>query len=196
MTWRRSRSSLAQAIVILVCGLAYGLETQPQPIDTASSREYLIKAAFIYNFIKFVEWPTSAHNATDGAITVAIYGEDPFGLALETIRGKSVGGRKLVIKSCRNLKDLNGCEVLFIPRSGQEALPQILAALKDGHCLTISDIDDFSEKGGMITFIIVENKVRFKINLETTEKAKLKMSSQLLKLAYQVYEPSRSGGRP
>jgi len=187
---------LLQTILILVCGTAHAQAAQPQPIDSAVSREHLIKAAFIYNFIKFVDWPASVYNTDGGTITVAIYGEDPFGQALETIQGKSVAGRKVVVKFCRSPRELEGCEVLFIPRAEQEALPQIMSALKDGHCLTISDIDDFSQKGGMITFVIVENKVRFTINLVSAEKAKLKISSQLLKLAYQVYESPRTGGRP
>ena len=173
---------VSQVIVMIVLGvMASGvLNARAAP---ASLREYQIKAAFLYNFVKFVEWPAEAFAETDGTITIGVLGEDPFGAALETLQGKTVKGRKLVIKRFKDLQDLQSSHILFISSSEKEHLPQIFETLKDVSALTVGEMAQFAHGGGIINFTRRKNKIRFEINVDAAERAGLKISSKLLRLA-------------
>ena len=113
----------------------------------------------------------------------------------QTVEGETVHGRKVVIRLFKRIEDVHACQLLFISRSEQARLPQVLAALKGVPVVTVSDSDQFVRHGGMIGFVIHENKVRFEINSETAAKASLKVSSKLLNLAFSLYpESEREGG--
>ena len=162
------------------------------PADAALAqivREYEIKAAFIYNFVKFVEWPPDDTSNAD-PITIAVVGKDPFGDALDLIREKTIGVRKIVVKRFARVDDIAKCQVLFISSSQHEQLPHILKVTKKWHVLTIGEVTGFAQSGGIINFIIVDDKVRFEINVDAAQRAGLKISSQLLKLASIVREGS------
>ena len=151
--------------------------------EPSSSREYSVKGAFLYNFAKFVSWPEGAFRDDQIHITLCILGEDPFGDALAAVEGKTVTGRKVVIKHCETLDDLDKCHILFISRPEEQNLSKILAKVEDWNTLTVSDIEGFAQRGGIISLITVEKKIRFEINVDAAERSRLKISSKLLRLA-------------
>lgn len=158
-----------------------------------AANEYEVKAAFLYNFAKFVEWPPEAFS-NDGAggavLVVAIIGDDPFGSAIDqTINKKTVNGRQLTIRRLKWGQNLKDCHVLFVSSSERKRLPQILEALKGASVLTVSEIDMFTQQGGIIGFVMDDGKVRFEINSPAAGRARLKISSKLLELA----RPMKSG---
>jgi len=145
--------------------------------------EYRVKAAFVYNFAKFIDWPAEAFPNGRAPLALCILGKDPFGVALETIKGKTVKDRKLVIQHLARIEDLERCHILFISASEEKHLERILKTLKGSNVLTIGEVRQFAELGGMIHLTMKENKVRFEINVDAAERAGLKISSKLLKLA-------------
>jgi hypothetical protein len=154
--------------------------------DAAAPSEYQVKAAFLYNFAKFVEWPTQAFPADDTPITIGILGKNPFGADLErTVRDKSVNGRPLAVRSLASPDDsaLKHCQIIFIYPMEKSRLGEILAKLKGTPALTVSETEGFTQAGGMINFIMEGRKVRFEINDAAATQAGLKISSKLLSLA-------------
>jgi hypothetical protein len=146
--------------------------------------EYKVKAAYLFNFLKFVEYPPESFADSLAPIVIGVVGEDPFGSALpQVVIGKTVQGRDLVIHVYRTGEDLRGAHILFIGASERKRLPAILSSLRGSSVLTVSDAAGFLEAGGMIQFLNENGRVRFAINVEATNRAKLKMSSKLLSLA-------------
>jgi hypothetical protein len=146
--------------------------------------EYEIKAAFLYNFAVFVEWPLSTFPDGGSPFVVGVVGRDPFGPVLEeSFRGKNVGGRPLAIKRVADVKDLGACHLVFVPASEREKMPRILESLKGTSTLTVGESDGFASGGGCIGFYAEGRKIRFGINLHAVERAGLKVSSKLLRLA-------------
>ena len=147
------------------------------------SREYAIKAAFLYNFAKFVEWPNEAFQDESTPIDLCIVGEDPFGTALEPVKGRAVRGRKTVIKRGVKPDELRKCHICFISRSEEENLAKLLTELRDWQALTVSDVEGFAQRGGVIGLVTVEDEIHLEINIDAAERAGLTVSSRLLKLA-------------
>jgi hypothetical protein len=157
----------------------------PSRVHPAALTEYQIKAAFLYNFAKYVEWPADTPGASK-PFTLGILGKDPFGTHLNELEGKTVHDRQLVFKRLANTQEAAGCQVLFISRSEEGRLDQILASLDGTPVLTVSDMHRFTQRGGMVGFSMEEQKVRFNVNLKAAETHALRISSQLLKLAKNV----------
>ncbi len=151
--------------------------------NSQEADEYLVKAAFLYNFVKFIDWPSEAFKDNLSPIKLYILGKDPFGDALDTIKDKAVKGRKLTLKRIQGVDEVRGCHILFISPSERGNVQQIIQSVRNSPVLTISEMERFTQVGGMINFIIVENKVQFEINPEAAQQNRLKISSQLLKLA-------------
>ena len=150
-------------------------------VQEASAMEYKIKAAYIFNFAKFVEWPAEAFPTPDTPVTLCVLGRDPFGSELEkTIGNKSIEGRPLRIERIEENKPVPPCHLLFISSSERKRLPQLFQCLKNSSVLTIGETEQFTQLGGMINFIKQENTIHFEINLAAAEKAGLKISSKLL----------------
>jgi hypothetical protein len=149
---------------------------------------YKVKAAFLYNFTKFVEWPANAFKDAGDPVTLCILGSDPFGDALDSIKDKTVGGRKFAVRKSLNPESLKGCHIIFVSESERENLPAILIAVRNQHALTVGDMPGFAESGGVINLFIFENKIRFEINVDAAQRTGLTISSQLLKLARIVKE--------
>jgi hypothetical protein len=146
--------------------------------------EYQVKAAYLFNFLKFVEWPGDAFPDSLAPIVIGIVGDDPFGNALpEVVVGKTVQGRDLVIRGYRAGENMRGATILFISASEKKRLPQILASLHGSSVLTVADMDGFLDGGGMIQFLSENDRVRFAINVSAASQARLKISSKLLSLA-------------
>jgi hypothetical protein len=155
--------------------------------DSLSHREYRIKAAFLYNFIKFVEWPADRFADEGTPIILCVIGKDPFGTTLEdTVAGKIVKGRHIGIRRIDNVDDLDACHLLFVGSSERERLWQIVASSHGANVLTVGDMDDFVEFGGIINLTKSADKIRFQINLAAAKKAQLKLDLKLLKLASSV----------
>jgi YfiR/HmsC-like len=157
--------------------------------------EYQVKAAYLFNFLKFVEWPEESFADPLAPIVIGVVGEDPFGNALpQVVIGKTVQGRDLVIRIYRPGEDLRGVHILFISASERKRLPIILSSLRGSSVLTVADIAGFLDAGGMIQFLNENGRVRFAINVDATSRAKLKMSSKLLSLAKVVGGNGKEGG--
>jgi hypothetical protein len=146
--------------------------------------EYQVKAAYLFNFLKFVEYPNESFMDPLAPIVIGVIGDDPFGNALpQVVIGKTVQGRDLVIRVYRSGEDLRGAHILFISASERKRLPMILSSLRGSSVLTVADTEGFLEAGGMVQFLNENGRVRFAINVDATGRAKLKMSSKLLSLA-------------
>jgi hypothetical protein len=156
----------------------------PLSAQTAPSPEYQVKAVFLFNLAQFVEWPPRAFPDAQSPLVIGVLGEDPFGGYLdETLRGEKVNNRPLLLQRHRRAAEIKTCHVLFISRSETDRLDQILSSLKGRSILTVSDIDDFINRGGMIRLVTERNKIRLRIGLDAVRAANLKVSSKLLRLA-------------
>ncbi len=147
--------------------------------------EYQIKAAFIYNFARFVEWPSAAFTNSNSPMIIGVFGENVFGDNLErTISGNEINCHPLQFKMFNSVEEATNCHVLFIGTSEKNRMPKILARLQGTAVLTVSEnTDTFIANGGMINLVIVEDKVRFRINNDAAKKSGLIISSKLLSLA-------------
>lgn len=183
------RRPILTRILLLCLLLAASGVDRLSPIRSAfaqspsPSLEYQVKAAFLYQFFKFVEWPPQAFDATNQIICVGVVNGGPMATALQSVDGKEAKGRRVVVRRFTEPEDLEFCHILFISSGMEGRLGEILERLKGTSTLTVSDIDGFARRGGMINFIMVENKIQFEINVETAEKANLQISSHLLRLA-------------
>jgi hypothetical protein len=203
----------AELQALPVIPAAVGLQSNSK---TAREIEYEVKAAFIFNFMKFIEWPPekqrSKENDAEAAksMIIGIVGTNPFGSAFQPILDKEVQKKKIRLveipgfQSFQNdyrnqsqaLDDykaryqpiISECDVLFICESENDYRKELLSLTEGRHLLTISDLPEFAKKDGMIGFVKDNNKIRFEINLQAAEKEKMKIRSQLLTLAKEVYE--------
>jgi uncharacterized protein DUF4154 len=174
----RSRATLFLGLNLLVFLSGYGRAQNSQPT------EYQIKAAFIFNFARFIEWPPKAFSRTTSPLVIGILGENPFHNDLQrTIGGKTVDDHPLVINELSSPAEATNCHILFISTSEKPRLPQILNVLKGASVLTVGEMDRFTENGGMINFVQEGTKIRFQINNGAATSAGLKISSKLLSLA-------------
>ena len=158
----------------------------------SSPSEYEVKAAYLYDFGKFVTWPANA--ATGDEFPICVLGQDPFGATFDaTIAGETINGKKVVVNRIAKPQEAVSCRILFISASEERQLKEILATLDKTSVLTVSDISQFTRRGGMIQFVIDANRVRFEVNVTTAERAGLTLSSQLLKVAITVRRDSQTG---
>jgi len=147
------------------------------------SREYQIKAAFLFNFVQFVKWPPASFPDPSSPFRIGILGDDPFGSALdETIRGETIGRHRLVILRAQKIEDLKECQIIFVSRSEENRITEILSQINSKPILTVSEVQSFTRSGGNINFYLSSGKIHFEINPQSAERSGLKMSSQLLTL--------------
>lgn len=175
--------TLKRSITFLLMLLLPAWQALPVCAQSPAISEYQIKAAFLYNFAKFVDWPPNAPGAPCDDFKIGILGEDPFGAAVGVIENKRVRGKPLKIFRAAVLSELSGCEVIFIGASVKSQLAEVLTGLHAKQVLTVGDTDGYARQGVMINLITVGNKIRFQINPEAAERAGLKISSHLLRLA-------------
>ena len=172
----RHRCSAVLAMILALAASSALAQTRP-------ASEYQIKAAFLYEFGRFVEWPASI-SYSESQFPICVLGVDPFGVLLdEALKSKSVGELTVVPRRILGVNDATKCRVLFISSSEDRRLQEILSALGGDGILTVGEGIRFSRLGGMISFTIEENHVRFAINASAAEEAGLRVSSQLLRLA-------------
>jgi hypothetical protein len=157
--------------------------------DTAVAKEYQLKAAFLYNFTKFVEWPADAFAETNSPIRIGVLSSSPLNVELvRAVEGRKINGRQVVVvvKAIENVADAEGLEVLFIPAAADRQFAERFGALKTKPVLTVGETEFFGRQGGMIQFTQEADKLRFEINMGAAAAAQLKISAQLQKLAKSV----------
>lgn len=191
----RRRILRLKMLALLMClGVVVALQlgvTSPESPDIDEQKTAKVKAAYLYNFIKFVKWPEPKFSDPKAPYVICIWGKDPFGSLLDrTVNGKTVSGRPIVIrrvisKSSDTLvrSDCEDCHVLFVSTSERQREEEIHALAMQLNILTVSDRYHFAPEGGMIGLLLKKGKIIFEVNYDVIKKADLKMSSKLLKLA-------------
>jgi hypothetical protein len=155
--------------------------------ESLGTKEYQLKAAFLYNFTKFVEWPTNSFDDPDAPLILAVAGKGPCAAELEqVVKGRTANGRRIVVKMVETPEAAKGAHVLFLPASEDPRIEEWLGAVRNAGTLTVGESEPFAKAGGIIRFLLEGDKVRFEINVDSTEQAGLKISAQLLKLAKTV----------
>jgi hypothetical protein len=169
----------------LIAGLSLALLLPADAGAQASQpSQYQVKAAFLFNFAKFVEWPPESFAGEASPLVIGILGDSPFGGDLErTIQNKTINNRSLVIKQLHLLAEATNCQILFISNSENKRLPEIIQSLRGTAVLTVGETDGFTQAGGIINFVPEASKIRFQINDDAAKAARLKISSKLLSLA-------------
>ena len=167
----------AVLIRVVLCFLAVVAQAQ-------SASEYQVKAAFLFNFARFVEWPADAFPSADSPLQICILGQDPFGRDFEQmIEDKTVSGHRIEIAHPEGVPQARACQVLFIALPDKQQVLQTLQGLKGASVLTVGDVPGFAKMGGIINFVLDDNRVRFEINQKAAELAHLKLSARLLTVA-------------
>jgi hypothetical protein len=184
----RGRAEKITVGIVLVAMLISG--GAPSFARGEQAPEYAVKAAFLYNFAKFVEWPADAFTGPASPIVLFVYGVDPFGDALKSLKGKTANGRPIVVRYAANLGELERCHLLFVSASSMALLPKILQATKSWSVLTVGDVDGFARDGGTINLVNEEQRIGIEINMEAAQRSRLIISSKLLALA-KIVAPGR-----
>jgi hypothetical protein len=181
---RAARAVQASAATWCVaCGLLL-LGALDASAQAGPSREYQVKAVFLFNFAQFVEWPPAAFAGASSPLVIGILGGDPFGAYLdETVRNEKVNNRPLEIQRYHRVDEIKTCHILFISPSEIERYEQISAGLQGRSILTVGDTEGFATRGGMIRFLIEQNRIRLRVNVGTARAAGLTISSKLLRAA-------------
>ena len=174
--------SLLHVRLLMICALlflVFSVSAQAQP-----SREYQLKAVFLYNFAQFTDWPESAFADTNSPLVIGILGADPFGRTLdETIKDETVRGHPLVIQHYQRAEEAKTCDILFISQSESRHMDEIVKGLKGRPILTVADADGPPSTEVIILFRVENNKVHFRINQDAAKAANLTLSSRLLRVA-------------
>lgn len=152
--------------------------------ENSPAKEYRLKAAFLFNFAGFAEWPANAFAAADTPMVIGVLGDNPFdGFLDEAVHGEKVNGHPLAVKFYHSIAEAQSCQILFISASEEEHLEADLADLKGKNILTVSDLADFARRGGIIQMATENNKIRLKVNLNSAKASGVVLSSKLLRPA-------------
>ncbi|HXP59960.1 MAG TPA: YfiR family protein [Dongiaceae bacterium] len=171
-------------LLALLPGLRSAGETDTGPT------EYQVKAVFLFNFAKFIEWPAAKLGGPDSPLVIGIIGDNPFGTLLEeTIKDQAINGHKLVSRAISTTAEAVACHIVFISRSEKERLRPLLAALKGQPVVTVSELRGFAQDGGMIALVLLNGRVKLEINPAAAGEAGVKLSSKLLSIARITPEP-------
>jgi hypothetical protein len=177
----RGASGHGPWLAVLLIFVLAGADLRAQAVP---SREYQIKAVFLFNFAQFVDWPPAAFADAQAPLVIGVLGEDPFGAYLdETVKGEKIGRRPLVVRRYQHVEDIGTCHVLFISGSEAGRIEDIVGRLKDRSTLTVSDVGSAGHQGVMIRFLNENNHLRLRINLQAAKLAGLTISSKLLRPA-------------
>lgn len=172
--------AFAFVFVLLSASLSLAQESRPT--------ESQVEAAYLFNFGKFVTFPSNRGTNSD-SFSICIIGKDPFGESLDsTVSGESINGKKVRVQRLVNMQHAESCSILFISSSEESHLPAIVAPAKTLSLLTVSDMDEFAERGGIIQLVRQQDRIRFEVNLATAQESRLTLSSELLKVAVRVLQ--------
>jgi hypothetical protein len=168
----------------LLCVALLGMNMTVPPQRDQPSREYQLKAVFLYNFTQFVEWPTGAFQTADEPLIIGILGKDPFGKYLDqTVFGEKLDEHPFEVRRFGKVGDIKACHILFVNVTDTNTWDEVFALAGSKHILTVGDAENFASAGGMIRFFTENGKTRIRINLESAKNASLTISSKLLRLA-------------
>jgi hypothetical protein len=191
MRWRHKKYRLKITGLVWVClffniHLLYAQTTAQT--NTYVSKEYQVKAAFLFNFTQFVEWPATAFSAPNAPFVIGILGDDPFGTAIdETVTGEKIGLHPLIVQRYHDSKEIKPCHILFISTTDPERIKESLALIAN-HTLTVSDAGSFMKLGGIIRFFTEKNKIRLQVNPDAARLADLNISAKLLRVS-DIFDP-------
>ena len=178
----RSCAWAVLASVVLWCSAGPALAAGPPA--PAPPAEYQVKAAFLFNFTQFVEWPPTAFPEAGSPLIIGVLGADPFGPYLDNlVRGESRGTHPIQVVRYQQAEEIEQCHILFVGQREAGQLDAVFARLKNRSILTVGDFKGFALRGGMIRFLTVNNKIRLRVNLEAAKAAGLVLSSKLLRPA-------------
>ncbi|MGB0127571.1 MAG: YfiR family protein [Rhodocyclaceae bacterium] len=177
------RSCCLMVIGLSASGLGYP--------EAGGPAEYQVKAAFILNFAKYVDWPAESFPSKESPLNLCIIGRDPFGTALGTIEGRTVHGRPLRIRRNVAAEDTGGCSIAYVSESEERRVPVVLKTIGTQPVLTLSDLDGFAEAGGAVGLFLAEERLQFDANFTALQRANLKASAQALRLARTVFGMKR-----
>ncbi|MGB4067294.1 MAG: YfiR family protein [Nitrospira sp.] len=172
------RLTLAILCSLSLCTISNGTSAQAQE----PAAEYVLKAAFLYNFSKFVEWPATTSAERTTPFMICVLGSDPFGTSLDTIAGKTAQERAIVIKRLQSGNAMDGCQMLYVSPGDVTQTKEILRSLHNAPVLTVCDVESCAEAGIMLNMRLVDNRVQLDMNLGAVQRTPLKVSSQLMKL--------------
>jgi hypothetical protein len=176
------RRAICCALLVMITGCLAGTSVSiaEEPVPSESQ----VKAAFLINFPKYADWPAEAFAGTNSPIVIAVLGETPVTEEIQkVIPGRTVNGRKIVLKHLTSGEESGGCQILFISAAELRHSPDVLTKLKDASVLTVGESDDFLESGGIINLARRDRKIALEVNLTAAEKARIKVSSKLLNVA-------------
>jgi len=151
--------------------------------ETKVNKEYQLKAAYMLNFARFIYWPEEAFKVSSGKFNICVYGESPFGESLDKLSTKKIKNKNINLKYTNFPEELNECHIVYVSISKESIYEEEFQAMPRMYMLTVSDIKDFSVKGGMIEFIRLEKRIKFNINVNKSHEAGIKYRSQLLEVA-------------
>jgi hypothetical protein len=168
-------------LITVLCGIMLSVQILPLRAQGREFDEYEVKAVFLANFFKFVEWPTG-----DRSYRLCIYGSDPFGEHVRILDGMRIRGKTLEIRRPVSVRAVNDCNILFISSSERRRIRALLDATRGLNLLTVGDTEGYAQEGVMVNFYIDASKVKFEINLDSIKRSRIGVSSQLLKLGRMV----------
>ncbi len=172
--FKKLQGCIKYAAVAVLCCAAITVQAQSTPA-------YQVKAAFLYNFTQFVEWPSGSYDGNRAPFVIGILGENPFGNYLdELVKDEKAGSRRIIIKKYRDVNDVKNCHILFINMPNPA---EVVRTLGNKSILTVSDADNFTREGGMVRFFTQNSKIRLQINPSAARAANLDISAKLLRIA-------------
>lgn len=185
-SWSRRRAAILLSAALLA--LAAGRFAGDAPAaEGGDALEHRVKAAFLYKFAGYVEWPPALLAQADTPVTIAVMGAEPIAVELsQMVVGRTVNGRSLTVRRVRPGDSLAGVHVLFVGKTENARLPQLAQSAQPRSILTVSESDGALTRGSIINFVLADGRVRFEIARDTAEKSGLKLSSRLLAVAQQV----------
>jgi hypothetical protein len=178
-SWPRRADLILAVVAWSVLTVVPALSADDSTVD-----EYQVKAAFMLNLARFVQWPTAAFESTTSPLVVCVVGADPFGPALDqSLQGRSVFGHGVRVRRGVDPADNAGCHVLYLPSSEEPRLVDLLSHAKRASLLTVAEIRRFAEQGGIVALLIQDRRVRFEVNVDAAERAGLRIDARVLSLA-------------
>ena len=169
----------------------FAAASQPVGAQSQSAGEYEVKAAFLYNFAKFIDWPNGSFADPSAPFAICVLGLDPFGHTLDdALQGKMIGSHPVTLARLQDATEAKRCQMVFVSSSERRRLPEIEDELRGSNVLLVGEFPGFAGAGGALQFIIEENRVRFLINTDAAQRAGLRLSSKLLSVARVVHDSS------
>jgi hypothetical protein len=194
---RPGHPQLPIRLILLLIGLISALAF-PAPSargQSSGATGYEVKTAYLFNFAKFIDWPSSSFATPHSPFTICVLGQDPFGNILDdTLQGKVIGDRPIAVRRLKDKTEARHCQMVFVSSSGSPHLADIVETLRGANALLVGETNGFAASGGTIEFTLEDNHVRFVINTDAADRSGLKFSSKLLALAKLVHDQEHAKG--